>query len=188
MNVLGNPSSIWIAVPAVVSCLAVHTFSWTFVFAFFQKIALSYVNENNSISHDSWKPFEKVLYSLYGTMAYGYQTYSFLNVFLGSPIFNFIMKCLGVNFEGHALMYPDRIYEHQLLSVADKTIIDGSQITGHYIVFGDLVVGPCKVAGVMHEGTYAANAYVNPGETECYRAFIGTHEQPKHIIKTQHTS
>jgi hypothetical protein len=110
-------------------------------------------------------------------MAFAYQNYSFMNAFLGSPAFNVIMRCLGVNIEGRALMFPHRLYEYSYITVAEKTIIDGSQITGHYAVYGDVVVGPCKVSGVMHEGSYAANARIVAKESEHLRVFIGTYEQ-----------
>jgi acyl-CoA synthetase (AMP-forming)/AMP-acid ligase II len=176
MNVFGNPSSIWIAVPALASSLALQTVSWTMTFACFQSIALI-KTAHDSTRTRTGRPLSKTLYSLYGTMAFAYQNYSFMNAFLGSPAFNVIMRCLGVNIEGRALMFPHRLYEYSYITVAEKTIIDGSQITGHYAVYGDVVVGPCKVSGVMHEGSYAANARIVAKESEHLRVFIGTFEQ-----------
>jgi len=168
MSVFGNPSSIWVAVPALACSLLLQTIVWTLVFEWFQRITL--IKSQDS----AVRPFSKTLYSLYGSMAFVYQTYSFLNAFLGSPAFNIILKFLGVTIEGQVLLYPHRMYEYSHLTVADKTIIDGSHVTGHYVVYGDVVLGPCKVSGIMHEGAYAANAHIVLGESEHMRAFIGT--------------
>ena len=95
-----------------------------------------------------------------------------------------MMRCLGVKFQGRALMYPHRLYEHSYVSVADKNIIDGSQITGHYVVYGDVVVGSSNVSGVMHEGSYAANARIVSDESENLRTFIGTYQDLEENINT----
>ncbi len=179
MNVFGNPSSIWMAVPALACSLLLQTIVWTLVFACFQHIALI-KSQDSAI-----RPFSKTLYSLYGTMAFAYQNYSFVNAFLGSPAFNIILKILGVTIEGRALLYPHRMYEYSHIAVADRTIIDGSQITGHYVIYGDVVLGPCKVSGIMHEGSYAANAFIVSDESEHMRAFVGNYDSAqdtKHFI------
>jgi hypothetical protein len=178
MNIFGNPSSIWIAVPALASALALQTVSWTLVFACFQYVTLIK-------SRKSGRPFSNTLYSLYGTMAFAYQNYSFLNALLGSPAFNFMMRILGVKIEGRALIYPHRMYEYSYVTVADKTIIDASQITGHYAVYGDVTLGPCKVAGVMHEGTYAANACIVSEESESWRTFVCTYQQGGNTMRDE---
>ena len=43
---------------------------------------------------------------------------------------------------------------------AENTIVDSSHISGHYAVYGDITIGHCKVSGILHQGTYAANALI----------------------------
>jgi hypothetical protein len=165
----------WITVPTIVCALALQTLCWTMVIAGVQYLTMIKSSKNG-------RPSNETLYSLYGTMTFAYQNYSFLNAFLGSPTFNNIIKLLGVKIEGRALLFPHRMYEYSYITVADRTILDGSQITGHYVVHNDITIGPCKVSGVMHEGTYAANALIIEDESAPLRTFVGTH--PKQMPLT----
>ena len=119
------------------------------------------------------KPMSKEMYSLYCSMAFAYQNYSFLNTLLGSPSCNFFLKVLGVKIKGHALLFPQRMYEYSYITVANNTIIDSSHITGHYAVYDDVTLGPCHISGLMHEGSYAANTYVSTNESDFWRASVG---------------
>lgn len=169
--VFNNPNSIWVAVDALTCALALQTVVWSVLIALVQRIALI-----PSISNSS-RPFRKTIYSLYGTMVFAYQTYSCLALFMGSPVFNFVMSwVLGVKFEGRAILSPFRMYEHSSITVADKTIVDSSQITGHYAVYGEVTLGPTRLQGVLHEGSYVANATINSTETESWRAVVGRND------------
>ena len=109
-------------------------------------------------------------------MAFAHQNYSFLTAFLGSPTYNCLVRLLGVKFEGRALLLPHRMYEYSYITIAENTIVDSSQITGHYAIYGDITVGHCRLSGVMHEGTYAANAMIAAGESDPWRAFVGSYQ------------
>jgi hypothetical protein len=132
----------WITVPTLACALALQTLCWTMVIAGLQYLAMLHSSERG-------RPSNEILYSLYNTMTFVYQNYSFLNAFLGSPTFNNIIKLLGVKIEGCALLFPHRMYEFSYITVADRTILDGSHITGHYVVHNDIMIGPCKVSGVI---------------------------------------
>jgi hypothetical protein len=164
-----NPSSIsWVTVPALACALALQTLCWTMVIVGLQYLTLIKSSKNG-------KPISAILFAVYGTMTFAYQNYSFLNAFLGSPTFNIIIKLLGVQIEGRSLLFPHRMYEYSYITIADRTILDASHITGHYVVYDDVTIGPCKVSGVMHEGAYAANALITGEESNSLRTFLGTH-------------
>ena len=188
MVAFSNPNSVWVAVIALTCALVLQTLVWSFLIAIVQRIALT------PSSKDETKPFRRTLYSLYGTMVFAYQTYSCLSTFMGSPLSNFIMSwVLGVKFEGRAILSPFRMYEHSFVTVADKTIVDSSQITGHYAIHGDVTVGPTRLNGVLHEGSYVANATIDSKETECWRAIVGmdadeTYHCNKSESETDHSS
>jgi len=136
-----------------------------------KSICVQYISLFNSREHG--KPASKTMYSLYSTMSFHFQQYSFLNIFQGSPAFNLILKLLGMRIEGRALLYPQRIYEFSFITVSNKTIIDGSHITGHYVVYSDIELGPSSFSGILHEGTYAANTILADKESGPLRAFVG---------------
>lgn len=109
-------------------------------------------------------------------MAFSYKNYSFLNTVRRSPLFNFELKALGVKVEGRALLSPHRMYEYSLIAVAGMTVVDSSDTTGNYVVYGGKTLGKCKLSGTMHEGSYAANAFIASNESDAWRAFVGTYE------------
>ena len=81
------------------------------------------------------RPISDILYALYGAvMTFVCQNYSFLTTLLGSPTFNIIIKLLEVQIEGRALLFPHRMYEYSNINIADRTILDASQITSHYVI------------------------------------------------------
>ena len=96
-----------------------------------------------------------------------------------------MMRILGAKIEGRALLYQDGMYEYSYVTVADEKIVDAFQITVHYVVYGDVTLGPCKVAGVMHEGTYAANACIVSEESESWRTFVGTYQQGGNTMRDE---
>jgi len=167
--VFDNPQSISMAVPALATSIALQTLSWTVMFAGFQYITLIG-------SRSTHAPYSNIMYSVYVTMAFVYQTYSFVNTLLGSPAYSVIMQLLGVKIEGRALLYPHRFYEHPYISITDKTVVDGAYISGHYAVYSEIYLGPSKVSGVMHEWSYAANALVVAKESDPWRANVGSYK------------
>ena len=86
-----------------------------------------------------------------------------------------MMKLLGVNFEGQALLFPSRMYEHCHITMTDKTIIDSLHVTGHYALYDQINIGPCVVSGTVHSSSYVANASMSssPESGPC-RTFVGT--------------
>ena len=93
---------------------------------------------------------------------------------------------MGAKIEGRALLYQDGMYEYSYVTVADEKIVDAFQITVHYVVYGNATLGPCKVSGVMHEGTYAANAcIVASEESESWRTFVGTYPHVGNTVRDE---
>jgi hypothetical protein len=102
-----------------------------------------------------------------------------------NPAYNFMMRILGAKIEGRALLYQDGMYEYSYVTVADEKIVDAFQITVHYVVYGDATLGPCKVSGVMHEGTNAANACIASEESESWRTFVGTYPHVGNTVRDE---
>ena len=165
MIVFNNSQSIWKALYTLACALTLQTLVWTAMLALFQFIALA-------LSKDG-SPWSKTIFQLYGTIAFCHQQYSMIKICLGSPLHNFLLKFLGVKIDGHALVMPQRMYEYSLLSFGDKTIIDSAQICGHYAVYNEITVGPCRITGTMHPGCCAANAEISFSEVGPLRAFVG---------------
>jgi len=163
-NLFGN--SIFVAIPALSTTLALQTVSWTLLFVCVQHISL--IN-----SRKLGKPANNAIYSVYNTMTLVYQHYSFLNILQGSPSFNLMMRLLGIKIKGFALLYPDRIFEYPFITITYETIIDGCSIKGHYVVYDDVTLGPLKLSGIIHEGTNATNASLTDEESGPLRAFVG---------------
>jgi len=168
MNMFGDPISIWTAVPCLLCSLVLYTMFLGLIVAFLQYDALAWSEE---LSH----PWRKSAYAAYQTMAHTFQVYSFVDVVLGSPIYTFVVKLLGGKIEGRALLFPQRLHEFSLLRFLDRTIVDSSHVTGHYGIYNEIVIGPCRVGGVLREGVYAANALVLSG-SDPWRAFVGTYQ------------
>jgi len=168
MHCFGNPSSIWVAVPALTSALALQTISWIFLCLIFQSITLAFCTERAT-------PWSRALYCVNVDVSWALQTFSFISVTLGSPTYNYFVRMLGGKINGRTLLFPNMLHDFSLLSFEDKTIADSSIITGHYVVYNSVVLGPSCISGILHEGTYAANASICAIESEpCWRAFIGT--------------
>ena len=105
-----------------------------------------------------------------------------------SPLYNHIVRILGGKVEGQAILLPSRIYEFSKMNFAEKTIVDSSHITGHYAVYGDVTIGHCKVSGILHGGTYAANALITSSVSGPMRAFVGTYPKHPHVLPEQVTN
>ena len=168
MQVFGNPQSIFMAVPALATSIALQKLSWAVLFAGFQYITLLG-------SYSTHRPYSNTMYSVYQTSNFVYHKYSFINTLLGSPPYTFIMRFLGVKNEGRALLYPFRFDEYPYISITNKTVVDGAYIGGHYVVYSEIILGPCKASGVMHEMYFAANALVVAKESEPWRANMGSY-------------
>jgi len=168
VNVFGDPDSIWIAVPALACSLTLHTISMTVIFAIFQAVALAF-------SKSSSKPWSATLHQLLLTFSYNYQTYSVLSVILGSPVYNCLLRMLGVKIDGRALLFPSRIHEFSMINFSDKAIIDSDHISGHYAVYDDITIGACRVGGISCGRNYFANALSIHAENGPMRAFVGTY-------------
>jgi len=106
-----------------------------------------------------------------------YQTCSFLSTILGSPVYSFLLRMLGVKIDGQALLFPSRIYEFSKITLSDKAIIDSDHITGHYAVYNEITIGPCRVGGISCGGNYVANAMNTNTESGPMRAFVGTYHR-----------
>ena len=153
MTCFGNPSSIWMAVPA----LASKTMSWVVLFAIWQDVALAN-------SKDIGKPWSKSLYKTYIDLSYNVQFFSFKTLVL--PMYNELVKILCGKIDGYVTLLPHEMYEFPFLSFVNETIVDSSQISGHYVVYNDIVLGPSQISGIfLNEETFTANARVD-GITE----------------------
>jgi len=168
VNVFGDPDSIWIAVPALVLSITLQTISMTVILVVLQALALLF-------SEESSKPWSVTLYKLLHNFSYIYQTYSLLSAILGSPVYNCLLKLLGVKINGQTLLIQTRIYEFSKITFFDKAIVDSDLITGHYAVYDNITIGPSMVGGVSCGGNYIANALCNNSESGPMRAFVGTY-------------
>ena len=79
------------------------------------------------------------------------------------------------------MLFPNRLQDFSSLTFSDKTIVDSSHITGHYAVYDDINLGPCKVAGITREGAYIANALITSNESESLRSFVGTYKDERDV-------
>ena len=141
------------------------------------------LNSNNNNNNN--------VYAVYATAVYAGQTWSVLStVMLGSPSYNLLLRMLGVTFEGRAYVFEAKMYEHKFITLADKTLLDQSPgvTDGHYVVYDKITIGPCKVGGVLHEGTFAANAVLLSDESGPWRISVGTYgkDDLDVIITTNH--
>ena len=120
---------------------------------------------------------ESILSSLY---KYGFFWYIISNAVVVSSTYNTLLRILGVSFEGQALVLEGSIYEFPFITLSDKAVIDQTPgLTGHYVVYNKITIGPCKVGGIIHEGTYAANALITSKESGPWRTFIGTYNDQR---------
>ena len=100
----------------------------------------------------------------------------FVTAVLRSPTYNLFIRILGVRSDGQAFVFESEIYNHPLIILSDKIVIDqAANITGHYVIYNKITIGPCKVGGIIHEGTYAANALITSKASRPWRTFIGTY-------------
>merc|ERR1740124_1009420 len=142
--------------------------TWLLVLKSIEWVALAGYEENQG-------PRSSILYGIYHSFANTTYLISFTQVLLGSPAYNCVMRILGSKFDGQTFIFSSVFYEYSLLTFADKTIADATHINGHYAVYGDVTIGPCMVSGVMHPGTFAANASITAKESGPLRIFVGTY-------------
>merc|ERR1712165_631568 len=91
------------------------------------------------------------------------------------------MGILGVKFDGKALVFDAKMYEHPFITLADNVLVDQSPgIVGHYGIYDKITVGPCKVGGVIHHGTFVANGMVTSEESGPWRSVVGTYDDNFH--------
>ena len=86
------------------------------------------------------------------------------------------MKLLGMKIKGRVLLFSQSMYEFSFITIADKTTIDTSHVTGHYAVYNDVKLGPSNISGIMHEDSYAAKTSITTGESAALRSFVGMSE------------
>merc|ERR1712156_101118 len=167
--------SIWMAVVVLSTAILVQSITYLLiVLVLFQYITLW-------SSEQSGKVWSKELYAVYINVDYFGQIFCLLPTLLaGTPLYNILLQILGVTFEGRALIFEGEIYEHRFITILDKTLIDDSPgITGHFAIYDDITIGPCKVGGVIHPGTWVANANLSPSRKESgpWRTFVGTYDK-----------
>lgn len=79
------------------------------------------------------------------------QKYSLLSLFSGGPLFNCYASFRGVKMDGQALFVGNlRFYDGHYVTIADRTIIDSSWVSGHFQIFHDLNLGKSKACGTLH--------------------------------------
>ena len=160
------PASIWTAVPTLTIAIIVQMLSWTILFALIQTIALTGTKGRRH-------PWSVVAYAIYGTMYSAYQNWAFMSVLHGSRTYNLLQRVLGCKFEGKALLFS-RNEDLPRLTFSDKTIVDsGCTISGHYAVYGNIVLGSSKISGVLHEGTFASCSTLTSNESGPGRTYVG---------------
>ena len=49
----------------------------------------------------------------------------------------------------------------------------------------DITIGHCQVSGILHQGTYAANALITSSVSGPMRAFVGTYPKNPHVLPEQ---
>lgn len=163
-----KPVSIWV-VPTLASCLLLHVFSLMIINKIVHFITFLSCSQKNPS-----EPWCIELYLTYQSFNYNFYILSMMLVFQGSPAFNLILRLSGVIFEGYAIVYTNPcLYEHSYITLEDKTIIDSSLIIGHYVVYDKITLGPCRVSGTLHRGTYVVASYLTSKESGPYHRFVG---------------
>jgi hypothetical protein len=168
--------SIWTAVVALPPVLVVQTLTYLCLVLIVQSIVLAGSLKSKTVWNNQ-------LYEVYQSLIYPGQFWSVLSTVMhGTPVYNLLLKLLGVTFEGRALVFDTIMFEHKQITLTDKTLIDQSRIYCHYAVYDQITIGPSKVGGLIHPGVFVANALVTSEESGPVRSFVGTYEEiPKKL-------
>jgi len=161
--------SVTLVIPGLAAALILQTMAWAIVLASIQYVAM-YGSEIEG------RPWNESIYAMYHISIYAFETWSCWEIFQGSPAFNFIVRLLGGTFEGCAILMPSRLYELTLLTFADKTVISNAHLSGHYVVYSKISLGPTRVSGVVHDGAYITNAIVPEEGVGPCRAIVANHD------------
>lgn len=148
-------------VGAIASCLLLQTMAFVILFAIYSCITLAH-------SKDLSGPWSYALYNSYHSMNSSFCSFTLSSVFLASPAYNCIMKIFAVKLEGRAILFSmSSLYEHCHLTFADMTIVDTSDVMGHYFLYDRITIEPSKVSGILP--LLLGNAH-GP-----YRSFVGNY-------------
>lgn len=93
--------------------------------------------------------------------------------FSGSTTYNILLRLLGVQMKGHAIVMDQALYEYKYLTIDDKTIIDCAQVSGHHVMFDQVTLGHSSVKGILNQGTYCPCTNITGPEIDPWRAYIG---------------
>ena len=171
-----TPTSIWTAVPTLTIAIILQMISWTVLFVLVQAIALTGTKRRGH-------PWSVVAYAIYGTVYSAYQNWVFMSILHGSRVYNLLQRVLGCKFEGKALLFS-RNEDLPRLTFSNKTIVDSScTISGHYAVYGTIVLGSSEISGVLHEGTFVSCSILTSNESGPGRTYVGatgSKSQPLH--------
>ncbi|CAB9524879.1 Putative fatty-acid--CoA ligase FadD21 [Seminavis robusta] len=99
------------------------------------------------------KPWSRTLYAIYLDVTTNFWDLSLLSLTWGTPIINLALTGYGCKIQGPLLYLGRRLYDAPLISIQGPSIIDGSWVNGHSVVYGRTQFGETKVSGVLHEFT-----------------------------------
>lgn len=153
---------------ALAAALLLHTSLWTILLGIVQHVAQIGARQNR-------RPWNRALYVVYLTMQFAHQKFSLVRVFHGSSSFNLVVRALGGRFLGRAILFPRNAYEYSFIEFGDRAIVSNADVNGHYFVNGEMVLGPSRLSGVIHDGCYTTNAAIEDGESGPWRMFIGNY-------------
>ncbi|CAB9530365.1 Putative fatty-acid--CoA ligase FadD21 [Seminavis robusta] len=136
------------------------------------------------MSNQRREPWSVPLYAVYVTANWALQTWSVLPVLWGTPWFNICWRFLGARFqgEGHVLYMGEEFYDAPYLTFRKNTILDGSHVSGHYVVYNCVTLGNCEATGVISPFSYMAAAssagLKETGETRHFFVRVGATSRP----------
>ncbi|CAB9531058.1 D-alanine--D-alanyl carrier protein ligase [Seminavis robusta] len=105
------------------------------------------------------------LYGVYLTHVWYFRVGNWLEMLLyGTPMFGYYARFMGAEVEGDLWYFGNTIYEYGYLHFKERTIVDDSHVSGHYLDGNGLTLGDTYVSGLLHPGCYARAGSVVSGD------------------------
>jgi hypothetical protein len=162
----------WCVMFFLAGAIGIQSTLWMIFLLVFQVVTYIGVSEDQPI------PWSSAMYSVYLSSSAQFQTWSAVTILWGTQLFNDVARLFGASIEGRTLYFGNRMYDGPFLTVSNRTVSDGTQLSGHSIVYEQVKLGPTRVAGLLHEGTLViANARTTTKETGPWRPAVAKDER-----------
>ena len=148
--------------------LVILTCAWGVVLLLLQWMALA------GASEDKPHPWSVIFYNVHHSFVDTFQEWSpAWNLLYGTQLFNDILRFLGVSIHGRALLFPDRLFDFSLLTIDERSVVDGARLSGTNNLYENIQLGPSYASGIVYEGTLImANGNTFAKRTGPWRAIL----------------